>query len=46
VAIAAGDEEAAERLMYCHLQTALGDGGGSLNARFGAAMLAEDLDSA
>jgi len=46
VAIAAGDEEAAERLMYCHLQTALGDDGGSLNARFGAAMLAEDLDPA
>jgi DNA-binding GntR family transcriptional regulator len=46
VAIAEGDEEAAERLMYCHLQTALGDGAGSLNARFGAAVLAEDLDSA
>lgn len=45
-AIAAGDEEAAERLMYCHLQTALGDPAGSLDARFGAAALAEDLDSA
>jgi len=46
VAIAAGDEESAERLMYCHLQTALGDSTGSLEARFGASVLAEDLDSA
>jgi DNA-binding GntR family transcriptional regulator len=45
-AIAAGDEEAAERLMYCHLQTALGDSTGSLEARFGAAVLAENLNSA
>jgi DNA-binding GntR family transcriptional regulator len=45
-AIAAGDEQAAERLMYCHLQTALGDSTGSLDARFGAAVLAVDLDSA
>jgi DNA-binding GntR family transcriptional regulator len=45
-AIATEDQEAAERLMYCHLQTVLGDSTGSLDARFGAAVLAEDLDSA
>ncbi len=45
-AIAAGDEEAAERLMYRHLQTALSDGTSSLDSRFGAAVLAGDLDPA